>query len=232
MGAPIQKAGAKPNKAARDLRIIELAAQDMSLRTISDKLATEGWKLGRMGVQRVVNGWLDELAEATLLTTRRMRAKMLDRHSRVIREAEAAWERSKTPAVKTSVKQKKTAGADGGPDKVEVFKQEEHQVGDPRFLAIIQQGEQARAKLLGLEAPQKHALTDTSGEEDLGALFAARDAASLAKLCRAAADIYEAEIVSVMDAPPLLPPAQDAAPKGNGHAAAGNGHGGNGHAGA
>ena len=73
------------------------------------------------------------------------------------REAWAAWERSQKNAVKVKTSQ------EGDFEKVE--KWSEGQTGDPRFLQTVLTSIQRRCALLGLDAPFKHAQTDTQGND-------------------------------------------------------------------
>lgn len=75
------------------------------------------------------------------------------------REAWDAWIRSQANAVKVKTTQEKG----GDFDKVESWS--EQQVGDPRFLAVVQTCIQKRCAILGLDAPVKQAQTDTHGND-------------------------------------------------------------------
>lgn len=187
-------------KTQRDLRICELSSEGYSVRQVAARVTAEGWPIKRSQVNRVINAWLAELAEETKQHVRLLRARELEVTARIQREALSAWEKSKQKKVSTKVKQGKRAPKNGAlPDDasalaglqnttVDVEKTEEHQVGNPRYLEVALAAGKRRDRLLGLEAPVKHALTDASGEKDLLEAFEGMDDKAFAALCRITAD--------------------------------------------
>jgi len=74
------------------------------------------------------------------------------------------WERS-IEAFKAKIVKGKKSKAGKGAEDIEQTLKEEERVGDPRFLAGVQWCIDKRLKLFGLEAPQKIAPTDPTGEK-------------------------------------------------------------------
>jgi transposase-like protein len=93
------------------------------------------------------------------------------------RESHAAWERSKQPREITVTE---ATEADKTIRKASVRK--EGQVGDPRFLERIDKCIERRCLLLGLNAPEKHALTTPDGKEPYQPGLPVPDEAYFAKL--------------------------------------------------
>lgn len=102
------------------------------------------------------------------------------------------WRRSLTDRVKKTATQKATAGPGGAPERrVET----EGQAGDPAFIAQMLRAQQTRlnvlerrCKLLGLDAPEKHALTDPQGKDLLEQAMEGLSPAVMADLHRRAYD--------------------------------------------
>ncbi len=70
-------------------------------------------------------------------------------------EAWKALQRSKRPAVKTTVK--KSVGGMGG-DRKETTKEVKHQTGDPRYMTIILECIKAERAIKGTDAPTRHTI--------------------------------------------------------------------------
>ena len=88
------------------------------------------------------------------------KAKELAAIDEVQRELWAAWKRSQADhEVETTEDGLTQQGAF-----TKTTKKREDQVGDPAFMAGIQRCIEQRCKLLGLNAPDKHALTDPDGK--------------------------------------------------------------------
>lgn len=94
----------------------------------------------------------------------------LARIDEMTREAWVAWERSKENSKKTVQRQKAMPNDEEGgkPDDVSIISMEqeqveESQVGDPRFLQLINQLSAERRKILGLYAPERHEITGADG---------------------------------------------------------------------
>lgn len=92
----------------------------------------------------------------------------LERIDEVIKEAWAAWDKSKTDYERKKAKQQGVPGGDGeGGDggvvtvKMEQQKEEVICYGDPRYLEVVHKNLVERRKLLGLYSPEKH---EMSGE--------------------------------------------------------------------
>lgn len=78
----------------------------------------------------------------------------LETLDRIEQEANAAWERSQKMGYESTTKD----GIDGREVTVKRYKQ----VGEPRFLALMQECVAQRRKLLGLDAPTKTEVKDTT----------------------------------------------------------------------
>lgn len=97
--------------------------------------------------------WIREtLAKELIDDMRILRSVELRKLQLIESEAFEAWEKSKAPQVSELVE--KQGAATGAEDqKVKMSKTTEHQVGDPRFLAILIQCRQRTAQLCALDAP-------------------------------------------------------------------------------
>lgn len=104
--------------------------------------------------ERTVSYWVKQIeAEAQAAAADRtieIRAT-LDSLAEVEREAWAAWERTKRPAVKS---QRERGSGPKGPVR-KVRRVTEYQAGDPAFLQVILGCQTQRRALLGLDAPTK-----------------------------------------------------------------------------
>jgi hypothetical protein len=80
----------------------------------------------------------------------------LERLARIERESWAAWQRSQQPS------QSATVNGEAGSQKAK--RTVKHQYGDPRFLDIALRCNDARRKLLGIDAPTKIAPTTPDGQ--------------------------------------------------------------------
>lgn len=78
------------------------------------------------------------------------------------REAWAAWERSRGERREITVEGAPAEGGGITPRKAKRMTYERD--GDPRFLEKVQWCIERRAKLLGLDKPEKHAFTDPTGQ--------------------------------------------------------------------
>lgn len=112
--------------------------------------------LSKSTVQRVLRELLAEWQARAASATDEIKAAELAKLDALERDAWAEWERSKMEWSKRSVK---TGGPNGKETKVE----KGEQCGDPRYLNVILGIHERRARLLGIEAPQKIAPTDPSG---------------------------------------------------------------------
>jgi hypothetical protein len=80
----------------------------------------------------------------------------LERLNRIEREAWAGWQRSQLP--------NQSATVDGEAGSQKAKRTVRHQYGDPRFLDIVLRCNEARRKLLGIDAPTKIAPTLPDGQ--------------------------------------------------------------------
>lgn len=118
--------------------------------------------------RRIEDGWKrSALADLALY-----KGRQLDEIDVLREEAWEAWERSQRDAETSGSRLVQDAGSpaknkEGGvpAGKQESFMRREGQVGDPRFLQIIDDVARREARLLGLDAPQKTALTDKEGKD-------------------------------------------------------------------
>lgn len=115
-------------------------------------------------IQRDLAAIHEEWKTQTLTDTTDLKAREAARLDMLEAEAYAAWERSKQDWQKKTVEDRPGAGSKtaGRHAKIETGSSP----GDPRFLSTLLQIQARRATLLGLDAPQKTALTDPTGEED------------------------------------------------------------------
>lgn len=98
------------------------------------------------------------------------RERELQRLELIEREAFSEWERSKKPYEKEVTERLKMPGKAEGDEGFEteakVVKRETGgRLGDPRLLEIAIRAQDARRKILGLDAPTKVAPTDPTGEK-------------------------------------------------------------------
>lgn len=99
----------------------------------------------------------------------------LERINELIKEAWAAWDKSKMDYDKIRAKQQGIPGGGDGEEageivtvKMEQSKENIQSCGDPRYLEVIHKNLMERRKLLGLYAPEKR---DVSGEMSFAALL-------------------------------------------------------------
>jgi hypothetical protein len=83
----------------------------------------------------------------------------LERLALIEREAWAAWHRGIGQKKKTLTE--KRLGGRGGGDKASI--QTEELNGDPRYLSVVLHSQERRAKLLGLDAADRHEITGRGG---------------------------------------------------------------------
>jgi hypothetical protein len=103
---------------------------------------------------------LRELHEQRIADMELKQQEQVAKHQKVGREAWEAWERSQKDA-ETS-KQSTGTNEEGG-DWHKSEKTKRGQYGDPRFLDIVIKANEAIAKLMGLNAPDKLEITDRGG---------------------------------------------------------------------
>ena len=120
---------------------------------------------------------LAEWKEARLSAVDEAVTLELARIDEMIRESWSAWERSKENSVRKTQRQRALpvvsddvgkSLSQGSQDDVAVVAMEQEQVeetnvGDPRFLQLVNQLSSERRKILGLYAPEKHEVTGANG---------------------------------------------------------------------
>lgn len=154
-------------------------------------------KLSKSTVQREFRALAADWLEAAAIATDEHRAVELARLEQIEREAFAEWERSKLDYAKEFTESVKGMCEQAGFEtKPKVVKRETGgRIGDARFLQIILNAQERRAKLLGLDAPTKVAPTDPTGEQPYDRMSDAEIDARIAELAakEAAAAAPEAE---------------------------------------
>lgn len=144
----------------RDIRDEVMARLDLpsySLRTVS----------------KDVNKLLEEWRETRIDNTDLALQLELERLDSIVKEAWAAWEKSKTDYERKKAKQQGIPGSSDGENEIITVKLEQQKeevicYGDPRYLDIIHKALIERRKLLGLYAPEKK---DISGGISFEALL-------------------------------------------------------------
>lgn len=144
----------------RDIRDEVMARLDLpsySLRTVS----------------KDVNKLLEEWRETRIDNTDLALQLELERLDSIVKEAWAAWEKSKTDYERKKAKQQGIPGSSDGENEIITVKLEQQKeevicYGDPRYLDIIHKALIERRKLLGLYAPEKK---DISGGMSFSALL-------------------------------------------------------------
>lgn len=123
-------------------------------------------------VSKDVNKLLQEWRETRIDNTDLALQLELERLDAIIKEAWAAWEKSKTDYERKKAKQQGVPGSneeDNGIVTVKLEQQKEEIIcyGDPRYLDIIHKSLIERRKLLGLYAPEKKELSGAMSFEAL-----------------------------------------------------------------
>lgn len=129
-------------------------------RRVAD-LYVQGWRQADIGVRlgidqgtvsRDLKTIQKEWAEQRVSDIDELKREQLEKIDRVEREAWDGWVRSQKPTrtKEDSEKPKRTTKTTAG---------------DPRFLLIVDRCIERRSKIVGLEAPQKHANTDSQGND-------------------------------------------------------------------
>lgn len=144
----------------RDIRDEVMARLDLpsySLRTVS----------------KDVNKLLEEWRETRIDNTDLALQLELERLDSIVKEAWAAWEKSKTDYERKKAKQQGIPGSSEEENSIITVKLEQQKeevicYGDPRYLDIIHKALIERRKLLGLYAPEKK---DISGGMSFSALL-------------------------------------------------------------
>lgn len=172
-----QKVKMKDYRQAQIVRldiISELYKRGYSYREIRDevmaRLDLSSYSLRT--VSKDVNRLLEEWRETRIDNTDLALQLELERLDAIVKEAWAAWEKSKTDYERKKAKQQGVPGneEDNGIVTVKLEQQKEEVIcyGDPRYLDIIHKALIERRKLLGLYAPEKK---DISGGMSFAALL-------------------------------------------------------------
>lgn len=140
----------------RRARVARLYYQRIPMRRIA---AMIGISLGQVhaDVAAVRKRWQQEMAEDFAKHKADQLAGINERRA----EAWRGWRRS----LKTAEKRFAKRVNDGGDVREESGRTEEGQSGDPRFLTVLNQLDEREAKLLGLDAPEKHQHAGADGKE-------------------------------------------------------------------
>jgi hypothetical protein len=171
-----QKVKMKDYRQAQIVRldiISELYKRGYSYRDIREEVMA---RLGLVSyslrtVSKDVNKLLEEWRETRIDNTDLALQLELERLDAIIKEAWAAWEKSKTDYERKKAKQQGIPGGEESTDivtvKLEQQKEEIICYGDPRYLDIIHKALIERRKLLGLYAPEKKELSGAMSFEAL-----------------------------------------------------------------
>jgi hypothetical protein len=155
----------KRNKAQRNnhrQRIADLRLQGHTIAQI-----VKATRLSESTVHRELRALADEWRESAADSINEHRVRELARLEIIERDAWAEWDRSRKNYAKEVTERLKGAGEKGdfetGPKVVR--RETGGRIGEAKFLQIILNAQDARRKLLGLDAPTKMAPTDPNGEK-------------------------------------------------------------------
>lgn len=143
----------------RRQNVATLYLQGQTQAEIAVKMGVNQSQISR-DLQTIQQLWIEKSIQAIDQKKAEELAK-IDRLERVYWES---WERSILSFKSKIVKGKKSKAGQGAEDIEQTLKEEER-VGDPRYLAGVQWCIEKRMKIFGLEAPQKIAPTDPTGEK-------------------------------------------------------------------
>lgn len=105
------------------------------------------------------------------------------------REAWLAWERSCVERHESTAEGR--PNDDGGIDANKLQRKTVERDGDPRFLDQVKWCIERRAKLLGLDKPEKHSFTDVTGEKNLPASVSLIQVLDVKAMSTAELDVVE-----------------------------------------
>jgi hypothetical protein len=142
-------------------------------RTLSEIAAETG--LSVMTVRRELKALVGEWQKSAAEDIAAVKARELRRLDAIEAETWSEWERSKKDYVKRVAEK---GGKEGSKSKIETG----GQCGDPRYLTVLVNLGERRAKILGMDAPQKVAPTDPSGEREYSSYSDAEIEARIAEL--------------------------------------------------
>lgn len=149
-------------KAAHRERIAELRLKEWTVPMIARELGVSD-----ATVTRELRSLTEEWREAAKEDIEAIKARELRKLDRIEAEATKAWERSLLDYNRKVVSEKggkPAAGEKAGKDRSATV-ETGSQNGDPRFLRIILDCQERRAKILGTDAPTKVAPTDPTGTQ-------------------------------------------------------------------
>ncbi len=112
--------------------------------------------------RRVITKYRNESKKNNLVEFDELRRREMIKLEWTENEAREAWERSKE-VIRKSTKKMKTGGgkdSESVAGELEITKSEEEQLGDPRFLQILNECRRQRADALGTDAPKRIHITE------------------------------------------------------------------------
>jgi hypothetical protein len=131
--------------------VADLLLQSWTQEAIAQELGTSQAQIAA-DLKKIRDAW----RESSIRDFDAARDLELERLARIEREAWAAWQRSQQPS--------QWATVDGEAGSQRAKRTVKHQYGDPRFLDIALRCNDARRKLLGIDAPVKVAPTTPDGQ--------------------------------------------------------------------
>jgi hypothetical protein len=163
-----RKAGEKrsPAQRAKDLeQIAALRLKAWTYQQIADEVRVSLVTVKRE-MKAIETAWRESASEDIAAVKARELTKLDD----LEREARMQWERSCRKGRKTVTEEEPSATGKAKRRAMTVTRrrvEEQEQTGDPRYLAIVLDIQQRRARLLGLDMPTKIAPTNPDGTEGL-----------------------------------------------------------------
>lgn len=145
--------------AERRLKVANLYLQGWAQFRIAQKVEVDPSTITR-DLQAIQEEWVAKSVEAI----EKRKAEELAKIDQLEYTYWESWERSLEAFKSKIVKGRKTGNGKKAQDIEQTLKEEER-AGDPRFLAGVQWCIEKRMKIFGLEAPQKIAPTDPTGEK-------------------------------------------------------------------
>lgn len=145
--------------AERRLKVANLYLQGWAQFKIAQEVRVDPATISR-DLQAIQVEWLAKSVEAI----EKKKAEELAKIDQLERTYWESWERSLEALKSKIVKGRKSQTGKRAQDIEQTLKEEER-VGDPRFLVGVQWCIEKRMKIFGLEAPQKIAPTDPTGEK-------------------------------------------------------------------
>jgi hypothetical protein len=161
------KVGQKRSKTQRALDLEKVAKLRLMHRTNMEIAAELG--VCERTIQRDLRKIEAQWQEAAAQDIGAIKARELAKLDALEAEAAAAWQRSKQENQKRIVEER--PGIGGKASRVARIETSQG-TGDPRYLTTILSIMERRARLIGADAPAKHALTDPTGTEDRTSMMA------------------------------------------------------------